>query len=165
MKWIHWMALLIILIPLRLTTRAAETTGEAIWDVNGIAVHVKFSQFKPSSTTQKILFPTGKPVTYKLTIRNRTNRSFSQVDVQSSLHVQTASCEGLAPGARLPGPSISPSSTVTLAPGAMFSFDYSYVPPSGLCPLSTVLKVHLQYMQRGIIRAQTTSCPLAIELE
>ncbi|MCB4757583.1 MAG: hypothetical protein LHV69_11245 [Elusimicrobia bacterium] len=136
-----------------------------VGDVNGLEIQVKFMGNEKGLTGEKLIYEKGKLLGYRVSVKNRSNQSFPQVEMQSSLHVETAECPDLMSGSRLPGASISPLHNAALAPGITFNFDHAYTIPDSICPLKAQLKIRLQYTQRGVIKAQTVISPLPIQIK
>lgn len=148
---------------------AAPPTARAgdilIGEVNGLEFRVKFLNPGDKSPAKSIVFKKGQPFGFRLTVKNRSNRSVPQAEIQTSLHVQEASCPEILPGSRLPGPSISLPHQAALAPGVSSYFDHIYTPPATLCDLTGYIQVHLTYTQRGVIKAESLISPVPFRLE
>jgi hypothetical protein len=137
-----------------------------VGDINGLEVKLTFFGEKPNHSDGKIIYEKeDSPLIYRVTIKNRSNQSFPQVEMQTSLHVVQASCGDLLPGARLPGNSISPLFTTSLAPGVASNFEHAYNIPGSLCPLTGIVKFRVTYTQRGIIKAANLTCPVKFEIQ
>jgi len=142
---------------------AAEATVE-LGDVNGMEVQAKFFKCDKEASSGNLKFKKTDEMIYRVTTKNKSNRSFPQVEIQSSLHVVKSECQSLVPGTLLPGRSLSALQTISLAPGINSFFEHIYTPPSNICPLTAIVKVRITYVQRGIMKAATLSSPVLLSI-
>ena len=164
MNHLQWVALLIMVGLLSAIAWGANAIH--VGDVRGLDVQVEFMGFTGLSSRGEYEYKTGKPMAYRIHLKNRSNRSFSPLEVQSSLHSDGAECETtkLYPGARLPGEAISPLHNISVAPGGSYEYETIYHVPNNLCPSTGNLKVRIQFTQSGRINSSTLIAPIHYKL-
>lgn len=132
-----------------------------VGEANGLIVQAEFYRFRSVSGHGEYNYSPGGSLDYQIKLQNRGNSSFSNVEVQSSLHSEGGACGGqpTPPGQVMPGNSISPAFRTSLSPGREYNFNASYSAPAGACDSSAYLQVRIQYMHQGSIHSYRFTCP------
>ena len=161
----HWVGFLVL--GLLFTTLAWGSTAIHIGDVKGLELQVEFRGYQGVAHNGEFLYSKGRALAYQINLINRSNLSFSELEVQSSLHSDGVTCETktLYPGTKLPGEALSPVHTVSIPPGGEYDYEVIYQVPPQICNSSGNLKVRLQYNQRGRIHSSTLIAPVHYQFE
>jgi len=154
---------LLAVAPCRLCL--AEDDIFTVRDANGLEIQIRFRGYEEISPGGLLQYKKGDRLSYEASVKNKSNRSFPQLEMQTSLHVASSQCENLTAGSKLPGPTISPLHTASLTPGVSFNFNDAFTLSDSLCPLTAVLQLRLQYIQRGVIKAETIISPIPLSIE
>ncbi|OVE75419.1 hypothetical protein BVX98_07650 [bacterium F11] len=138
-----------------------------IGSVNGLDVQVEFMGYEELSERGEFLYEKGDSLIYRLRIKNRANRAFSPIEVQSSLHSDGIQCnpKSFYPGETLPGSSVSPVHQAALSAGNDYEYDVKYNIPSDICSSSGNLKVRIQFTQFGRIQSSSLIAPIHFHVD
>jgi len=160
MKLLQWVGIFTILGLLSALSWGSNFIH--VGDVRGLDIQVDFSGYENLDISNgEFLYGMGDSLVYTVRIKNRSNRSFSKIEVQSSLHSDGIQCESmeLFPGSHLPGEAISPVYDVNLSPGDHYEYEAIYTPPKTLCPSSGNLKIRIFSVQSGHMESTTLLAP------
>gem|GEM_PF-3624781 len=135
--------------------------------IQGMEVEGEFYGYSQQNQKGEFVFPSGKHLAYKIRIKNRSNKSFANMEVQSSLHSDGATCPSMSlyPGARLPGAALSPVHTISLSPGTSQEYEVVYPLSNDICNSSGHLKVRIQYSLSGRLHSSTLLAPAHYRIE
>ncbi len=156
-KWIH--RLWVVLIAGGLVLAYASWGKSAtipVGNAQGLDIQIDFRGYDKISQEGAFAYHQGKTLRYQVIVTNRSNQTFTGLEVQSMV-------QGIK--TRLPGEVVSPPHRTSLAPGQVYRFDEEYATPQLKSTTQANLVVNARYTQRGAYKSDSFLCPTPIRFE
>ncbi|MCB4756073.1 MAG: hypothetical protein LHV69_03420 [Elusimicrobia bacterium] len=165
-RWLLWTGLILMEMVLVAISYGASHPIY-VGEFQGLGAWVEFDNFSSISNRGEYIYEKGKPLTYRIRIKNLTNESPSRVEIQSSLHSDGMECTGktYSYGSRLPGAPLSPVYNTPIAPGQDYVYSTLYDIPADICPSSAHLKVFLVvYTRNAGVKSNALVSPVHFQI-
>ncbi len=153
----HWLWVVLITCGLLLTYVSwGKSALIPVGNAQGLDVKIDFRGYDDVVSGGAFAYQHGKTLRYQVIVTNKSNTTFTGLEMQSMLQgIET----------RLPGDAISPPHKTSLAPGKTYRFDVEYKMPAGGAATMAHLVINARYTQRGVYKSDSLLCPTAVRFE